>query len=119
MVLRPVRGETTRLARDRTLGTRLGAVASVVIVLILPTSLSLVLAGMSGLLMVAWALANDDVRMTFFGTPAVILLSSSGVVGAIVAVAANRLVLTVIGAVVALTLAVLLARWEDAHPTTR
>jgi hypothetical protein len=114
VVLRPVRGETVPSARDRALGTIAGIALAVVVVLLLPAAVCLVLALLSGVLSTAWALAGDLRRQTLFTTPAVVLLSSSGVTSAALGLAAERLVLTVLGAVVATVAAVVLARWDAA-----
>ena len=112
VVLRPIPGETSSSARDRTLGTVVGAALAIAAVVLLP--LPLVAAFLLGCLVLtlAWAVARDLFRQTLFSTPLVVLLGSSGVAGSAVGIAVERLAFTLGAAVVAVGLAALLHRWD-------
>ena len=110
LVLRPVRHETVPTARARVTGTVVGVVISVALVIVMPTAAVLMLAMACILLSIAWGIAADVRGTTIFATPAVILIASSGAAGAVVEFGLLRLVLTVIGALVAALLAALLYR---------
>lgn len=113
LVLRPVRHETLPTARARVAGTLVGVVISVALVIIMPTAVVLVLALACILLSIAWGIAADVRGVTIFSTPAIILVASSGAAGAVVEFGLLRLVLTVIGALVAALLAALLYRADS------
>ena len=110
LVLRPVRHETVPTARARVTGTVVGVVISVALVIVMPTAAVLMLAMACVLLSIAWGIAADVRGSTIFATPAIILMASSGAAGAVVEFGLLRLVLTVIGALVAALLAALLYR---------
>lgn len=112
LILRPVAGETSREALDRTLGTLAGTALAILGVLLLPTWLVGVFVVACLLLGLAWAAARDVRRQTLFTTPVVVLTGSAGVAGTSVGVAAERLLLFAVAAVVAVALAMLLRRWD-------
>ncbi|NLG20084.1 MAG: hypothetical protein GX555_01455 [Actinomycetales bacterium] len=104
VVLQP-RGHLTReLARDRLVGTLVGVVIAAAIVLLVPGALAWVLALPCLLLLLAWTLAGDVRRSVIWGVPMIVLTSSSDLVSR-ADVAAERLLLTGAGVVLALLLA--------------
>ncbi|GAA1509177.1 YhjD/YihY/BrkB family envelope integrity protein [Nocardioides humi] len=117
VVLRPVRDETVAGARDRAAGTILGIAAAVAVVLLLPPAAAVALAVACVVVANAWALVGNLRRQALFTTPAVVLMSSSGVASAALGLAAERLVLTLLGALLAAAAAVVLARWDGAAET--
>lgn len=116
LVLRPVRGETSVAARDRTLGTLAGVLVGTAIVIVLPLWVSLVVAAGCALLTVAWALAGDVLRQTLFSTPVIVLLGSSGLAAQGVGIALDRVLLTTLGAATAVALAYWLHRVDRMQP---
>lgn len=112
LVLRPIPGETSSSARDRTLGTVAGAAVAIAAVLLLPTVLVGVFVLGCLLLTLAWAASQDVRRQTLWSTPVVILAGSSGVAGSSVDLAAERLLYVAAAAVLAVLLALLLHRWD-------
>jgi uncharacterized membrane protein YccC len=111
-VLRPVAGVVGRVAWERVVGTAGGVLAAAFVVMVFPPAVS-VPAGAACLVYgVGFALVGDGVRSALFTALAVVLLSSSGVAGAGAELAAERAVFTVVGAVTAAVLAVLLDRLE-------
>jgi Fusaric acid resistance protein-like len=118
LVLRPVRAETGTQARDRTLGTIAGVVLGTAIVLFVPLWLSLVLVVAFLVVTVAWGITGDTLRSTLFSTPLVVILGSSGLASRSVEVALDRLILTVLGATVAIGLAYVLHRFDSTPGAT-
>jgi hypothetical protein len=104
-VLRPVPGETRKAARDRTLGTVGGAFVAVALVLLLPTPALVLAAVIGAVLLVGWAVAGDLRKQNYFGSAVVVLASSSGLITGAVDAATDRLVLTFVGALLAVGLA--------------
>jgi hypothetical protein len=109
-ILRPVPGETSRLARERVAGTFLGITVGVVGVLLLPTVATLVVALVLLVLTVAWAVVQEQRLLAAASTAIVVLATSGGLAGDTVGVAGDRLLLTAAGAVVAVLAAWLLHR---------
>ena len=106
-ILRPVPGESSRLARDRVAGTLVGVLTGVVGVLVLPPTASIVVALAVVPLLAACALAQDQRMLSAASTVLVLLTSSGGFTAGTVALALDRVLLTLAGAAVA----VLAARW--------
>lgn len=116
VVLRPFPDQTRRLADQRVLGATLGAVLALAIGLYLPTWLTLVALAVCMVLAVGYALAQDQVRYALFLTPMIVLIGSGAQVGTF---AAERVLATTIGALLAAGLAVLLNRWNRAAASLR
>ena len=81
---------------------------AVALALTLPDWAVLVVCGVCVVLVVGWAAAQDVKRQTVYSTPVVVLVSSSGLVGSTVYLAAGRVVLTLVGCAVAIATAGLL-----------
>ncbi len=109
-VLRPFADETRRSARARSWGTVVGLVAAAGLVVVLPAAVAVLLAVVSAALSLAWALSRDEFRQVVYGTPLVVLVASSGVVGHQLGISLERLVMVGCGVVVALAAAEVLAR---------
>lgn len=116
-ILRPVPGETSRLAQERVAGTFLGISVGVAGVLLLPTAATLVAALALLLLTVAWAVVQEQRLLAAASTAIVVLASSGGLAGDTVGVAVDRMLLTAAGAAVAVLAAWLLHRSD--HRTER
>lgn len=112
-VLRPIGAETLSRARTRSLATVAGVLVAIALVSVVPTPIALGSAAAAVILAVAWALTGDQVRQTLYLTPAIIMAASAGTASFAVALAGQRLALTLVGAAVALLLAWALARWSD------
>ena len=100
-VLRPVVAETRGVAIERMIGTVAGVVLAILIVWILPQALALLLAIPCAALMIAWAAMQDLRKQTMFGTPIIVLVGSAGALSLGVDVALERLLLTVLGVIIA------------------
>lgn len=111
-VLRPVAQETRRFARDRTAGTLVGVCVGVFAVLVLPTWLSMVAAGVFLVLGIAFSLGQDQRGSAWATTPVLLIVGSGGLVGAGVELAAERMLLTAAGAGLAAGAAAFLLRSE-------
>lgn len=111
VVLRPLHDLTRTRARQRILGTVGGVILALVLASVLPAwGLAIALA-LCLMLMISYAMLNDYARQVAFLTPSVVLLAPAGGVGLI---AAERAVATLVGTVLAGTLALLLER-SDLH----
>ncbi len=111
-VLRPGLGRTPQIVRSRVLGTLTGVGIAVLVVPVLPAAVSTALAAGCILLALAGALSDDLWQQTVWGTPPVVLIGSSGLVGEALVIAHERLVVTAASALVALLAASVLLRRE-------
>ena len=100
-VLRPVVGETRGVAIQRIGGTFAGVMLAILIVWLVPEGVAVLLVIPCGVLMIAWAVMQDLRKQTMFGTPVVILIASAGAVAVGFEFALERLVLTVLGVLIA------------------
>jgi hypothetical protein len=119
LVLQPDVHETQRMARDRVAGTLVGVLLAVVAVLVLPPAVCAALGLVSLFLMLGWALAGNQRVQNAYGAPLPILLSSSGLVGGSIAIATERVVLVVAGAVLAVVVTALAVRYVTTRPFAR
>ncbi|MCK0112445.1 FUSC family protein [Ornithinimicrobium sp. F0845] len=102
-VLQP-RGHLTRqLARDRLVGTLIGLVVAAAIVLLVPGEIAWLLVVPCLVFTLAWTVAGDIRQSVVWGVPLIVLLSSSDLV-ARADVAAERLLLTAAGVLLAVLL---------------
>lgn len=114
-VLVPVRGETTARARRRVVGTVIGTLAGAVLASVLPAWLAIVLAAAAAVGGLAWSIARDEIRGAAFIAAVIVLLAgAASPVGAWDA-ALQRIGLTVVGVILAVLLALLIARLERAR----
>lgn len=112
VLLRPVHRETRRAAAQRVVGTLGGTLLALVLVGLAPWwGIAIALVGCM-VLMTAYALMSDTTRQVLFMTPAVVLLGSAGHVGV---TAAERVVATALGCLLAGALALLLSWYENRH----
>ena len=114
VVLRPQRGETTAAARERVIGTILGAALGMAVALLVPGWLALALAGGMLVLVVANAALGRGAQQVLYLTPLIILLGSGGG-GGLVGAALDRVVMTVVGAALAGIVALWIARVTRQH----
>ncbi len=109
VVLRPYGTETQSVARQRVVGTTLGAVLALGLALALPAWAALAVAVALLVLMVANALLGRYAQQVTFLTPFIVLIGSGGGDDAVGA-ALDRVVATLVGAVLASVIA--LALWR-------
>ncbi|MBW8486747.1 FUSC family protein [Actinomadura parmotrematis] len=112
LVFVPAAGETTARTLGRALGTAAGAVVAVAVAAAVPPAVCLVLAGLCAILTVAYALLPDDLLYAAFLTPTVLLLFSSGRAGATLQIAVQRVEMTIVGAALAIALALAATAWQ-------
>ncbi|WP_082110088.1 FUSC family protein [Demequina phytophila] len=117
-VLVPIRAETTPRARRRVVGTVLGTLAGAVLATLLPTGLANVLAVVAAIGGVAWTLVKDEVRGSAFTAAVIVLLAGAASAAGAWDAAVQRIGLTIVGVVIAVALALLMARLEreEARP---
>jgi len=109
VVLRPFGPETQQAAWQRVTGTVAGALMALVLVFLLPQWAVLVAVVISFVLMIASAVQGSLTRQVAFMTPAVILLGSSA---APFDIAAERVLATLVGALLAIGAALALSATE-------
>lgn len=113
VVLQPRHDLTRTKARQRILGTVVGVVLALLLAGVLPTwGVTIALAACL-VLMNCYAMVHDYVRQVVFLTSAIVLLAPAGGAGLI---AAERAVATVIGALLAGALAMLVERADPGEP---
>ncbi|WP_062515989.1 FUSC family protein [Demequina gelatinilytica] len=111
-VLIPVRGETTARARRRVLGTVVGTLAGAVLASLLPGWLGGACAVLAAVVGTGWSLARDEVRGAAFTAAALVLVAGLASAAGAWDAALQRIGLTVVGVVLAVLLALGLARLE-------
>jgi len=109
VVLRPYGAETQTVARQRVIGTMVGAVLALALALVLPTWAGVLVGAGLMVLVVANALLGRYAQQIAFLTPLIVLLGSAGTQDA-VGVALERVGATVLGALLATGIA--LALWR-------
>ncbi len=110
LVLRPYGPETLSIARDRISGTLAGAVLALVLVWVLPNWAGLVAGGALLVLIVAYAALGRYAQEVLFLTPFIVLLGSSGAAAGTAELALQRIMATLLGALLAGIIALALAR---------
>jgi hypothetical protein len=115
--LRPAAGETIPASVDRVVGAVLGGTLALVLVTVAPAAVSVLLAVGCALLMIGWAVTGDTRRQNVFLVPVIVLFSSSGAAADGAHLAAQRMILTLVGATAAMGLA-LAVHWADARAST-
>lgn len=113
VVLRPLHDLTRTKAHQRILGTVGGVVLALLLAWLLPAWGVVIALAFCLVLMSSYAMLGDYVRQVIFLTPAVVLLAPAGGTGLI---AAERAIATVIGALLAGALALVLERIEPDDP---
>lgn len=116
LVLRPYGAETLSVARQRVLGTIGGAVLALGLAVVLPDWAALSVLGLLLVLTVAYSTLGRSGQQVVFLTPVVVLLGSGGAGAATVTVAVERVLATILGALIAAVLALALARADRARP---
>lgn len=116
VLLRPVHSETWRAAGQRIAGTLGGTVLALVLASFVPLWGLAIALLVCAVLMLAYALIGDTTRQVLFMTPTVVLLGSAGQVGT---AAAERVVATLLGCLLAGALALLLAGYEKRSSSGR
>ncbi|WP_062302607.1 FUSC family protein [Demequina subtropica] len=111
-VLIPVRGETAPRARRRVLGTVAGTLAGAVLASLIPGWLGAACAVLAAVIGTGWSLARDEVRGAAFTAAALVLVAGVASAAGAWDAALQRIGLTVIGVVLAMLLALVLARLE-------
>ncbi len=111
-VLAVSRDATAREATERIAGTLTGALVAIVLVAVLPVWAALVVAAVLLVLSIAWGVAQEVRLAAAAATAVVVLLGSGGLVGSGAGLAVERLVLTLVGAVLASGVVALLWRLD-------
>ncbi len=112
LVLASSRDQTGAQATQRVVGTVVGVLVGVAVVAVLPTVVSLALAGALTVLGLAWTLVRETRLVAATSSAAVVLVGSGGLVGAGAGLAAERLLLTAAGAACAAGAVAVLHRQE-------
>ena len=118
IVLRPLGPETWSVVGQRVVGTVAGAVLALGIGLLLPGWALVATLTLLMVATVAYALLGDYARQVMFMTPMIVLLGAGSSSGR-AEVAAERVLATLVGAVIAAGIALALARFERDHPATQ
>lgn len=109
VVLRPQRHETAIAARQRVVGTTVGAGLALVVALLVPGWIALVLTAAMLVLVVANAALGRQTQQISYHTPLIVLLASGGG-GATAGLAVERVLMTALGAAIAAVVALWIAR---------
>ncbi len=117
VVLRPYGAETQSVARQRVVGTTLGAVLALGLSLVLPAWAAIAAGAALLVLVVANALLGRYAQQVTFLTPLIVLLGSAGTTDAL-GVALERVGATVLGALLAAGIALALWRVDRARQQT-
>jgi uncharacterized membrane protein YccC len=117
IVLRPYGAETQSVARQRVAGTTLGAVLALALALVMPPWAALGVAVALLVLVVANALMGRYAQQVMFLTPFIVLIGSGAGADA-VGVALQRVVATLLGALLAAGIALGLWRLDRSRQQT-
>jgi hypothetical protein len=112
-VLGVSRDATGREAAERVVGTLAGVALGVLVVAVLPLPVALAVAAALLVLALAWSVVHHVRLAAAAGSAAVVLLGSGGLVGTGAGLAAQRLLLTVLGAGLAAGTVAVLWRLDD------
>lgn len=112
VALRPLPEERRDTLEGRLLGTLGGAVIALVAAVALPTWASAVVAIACLYLLAIYAMGGSYFMQTLFLTPMLLLFASLGDEGKGLTLTAERVIFTVIGAVLVVVAALLLRRWD-------
>lgn len=115
IVLRPVRAETLTRSRQRVVGTLMGAVVAVALVLLVPPAVSLPAAAAMMILMLAYQLLGRYSQQVMCMTPFVVLVGAKGVQADALELALQRVLETLLAVVIAGLAAMALARYQDSQ----
>ncbi|MGB8021822.1 MAG: FUSC family protein [Candidatus Nanopelagicales bacterium] len=110
LVLRPYGTETMAIARDRITGTLAGGVLAVIMALVLPGWAAFVATIVLLVLIIAYAVLGRYAQEVLFLTPCIVLLGAQGDAADTAGLALQRVLATLLGAVLAGVVALALAR---------
>jgi hypothetical protein len=113
LVLRPFDDQTLKKSWQRVLGTVGGVLLALALATVLPLWGVVLAVGACQVLSLAYTVQADYARQVALLTPTVVLLGSSGSPDA---VAAERALYTIVGALVAVAISLALARYDRLHP---
>jgi hypothetical protein len=116
VVLRPYGAETQSVARQRVVGTTLGAALALGLATVLPTGIALAVAVGLLVLVVANAVMGRYAQQVTFLTPFIVLIGSGG--GGTAGVALQRVLATLLGALLAAGIALALWRVDQRRQQT-
>lgn len=116
LVLRPYGTETLAIARDRITGTLAGGVLAVIMALVLPGWAALAATIVLLVLIIAYAVLGRYAQEILFVTPFIVLLGAQGSAADTAGLALQRVLATLLGAVLAGVVALALARADRADP---
>lgn len=115
IVLRPFDDQTWSRSWQRIVGTLAGVVLALLLAALLPLWAMAIALGVCLVLTLAYTVQDDYVRQVMFLTPTVVLLAAPSGVGVI---ASERAVATIVGALLATAVALLLAWYEKRKAKT-
>ena len=110
IVLRPYGHETTRIARQRVVGTIGGSIVALGLVLLLPAPVALLASGLLFVLLIAYTVTGQYALAVACSTPFIVLLGGGSAVDDALGVAVERVLTTVVGALIAGFIALAVAR---------
>lgn len=114
VVLRPVPGERRDYLNQRLAGTLVGAVIALITVWVLPENLLMVAGFVYLVILAAYAMSGNYFMQTMFLTPMLLLfISADSQAEVTVGLTFGRVVFTVIGAAIALVIALAMAKWDE------
>jgi Fusaric acid resistance protein-like len=115
VVLRPYGRETQKVARQRVVGTFAGAMIALGLAVVLPQWVALVIGALLLILMIAYMMLDRYALAVAAVTPLVVLIAAGGGTYPTIDAALLRVGATILGAIVAAGLALVLLRFERTH----
>lgn len=113
MALRPLPNQRRETLNGRILGTLLGAVFALVVVIFLPLWAAVIVAVLCLFMLVWYTMGGAYLMQTLALTPMLLIFASLGDAGHGFELTVERVLFTVVGFVVAVLIALLLRRWES------
>lgn len=116
ILLRPYAHETTNKARQRVVGTIVGAIGALVLAVLLPPAAAFGIATLLFVLLIAYTVTDNYALAIACATPFIVLLGAGGGLDSTVEVIVQRVLATIAGALIAGVIALAVARqtrsWE-------
>ncbi len=114
VVLRPVAGERRDFVTQRVAGTLAGAGLALLVVWLLPPNLLLAAAFAFLVVLASYAMSGNYFMQTMFLTPMLLIFLSAGQGDeATVDLTAGRVLYTLVGAALAILVALVMERWDE------
>lgn len=112
MALRPLPEQRKDTLTARLLGTLLGAMIALVVIVVLPTQAAVAVAAVCLLLLAAYSMSGNYFLQTMFLTPMLLIFTTLGDQSEGVESSVERVVFTVVGVALGVVAAVVLERWD-------